>query len=201
MSKSKPSEIITLLDEFPLLTTDAKLYSEYIRIYNAIRAIQNTLLEPTLLVDVTQTKLSISAKAGRLYFVAQESVQYGDWVYISYVSGGLKKVAAEIAQSTWALPKNDTQPEFGMFTLPMFVTTPDKRNTGDIVEVATTGIVWVPQTLVPGTLYSLSGQRYVPRNLASTPESSVASGSAAGTWQSLNCMALSEHHIIIRRFN
>lgn len=202
MAKTLSSTINTLLSQYPLKTDNQQLYAEYIRIYNALNAIQFSLLQPAALVDITREKLSTGAKAGRLYLVTQDEVTYGDWVYASTLNNGIKKLTEGVVLDAWYSYQGDSSGYIGEnMLIPLFVTTADVVQAGNIVEVTNAGIVWTPQALVPGTMYALQGQTLVPRNTGNVTNLQISDGSGGAYYQRLVGYALSEHHIILRRFS
>lgn len=180
------------LDLFPFPAKTNSLYNEYIRIYNALRNIQSVVIEPANLTTITADKLSFSAKTGRMYFTTADTVNYGDWVVV-YTDGNVHLNPYTLLNNI-GIPASPSQiPEQ---RTPLFVTAPVQINAGDAVEVTAGGIVWVAQTLTPGTIYTLSGQTLVPIN--ATLFHAYAGRSVS---QHAVGMALSQHHLLMRRFS
>lgn len=192
------SKIDFKLDNFPLPSKSDKLYTEYIKIYNAIKNASQLLIEPTELGEITAESLSISAKAGRVYMRVGQSVTYGDWVVNKRIVDydGLLWKNSPVAGALVVAYQHgnfDANSELWANQYPLFVTSNNVVAAGDLAEVTTTGIVYVNQLLESGQYYALLHQTLVRTqdvNLTDFERSIAVIG-----------MALSEHHLLFRKFS
>lgn len=183
------------IDNLPVYTGDNKMFQVYTQVFNALRQLQDVPeVASSVLSTITADNLSEATLASRIYLRAGVTMTAGTWCVTDALAAGF---IIPCVSMHWQPFTNDylgatTPPTPRYPRRPLFLL--KDVAAGDTAEVCFAGILWIAQTLVPGTRYTLNGQTLQPGPI------DLAGGAEGGeTISGLTCYALSDHHIVFKR--